>query len=146
MSLLVICVQEPELTQEPLAASALSDICKHSPELAQAVNDAGATAYLAPLVTSHDSKLKRQVRSALGQTAKHSVDPAEVIIETEIFPKILTCRIDVDVFVRKNMATVIREICKHMPELGKLIVSSGSGGAIVVYVNEARGTTVCRAS
>jgi len=45
----------------------------------------------------------------------------------------------VDIFVRKNAATVIREICKHTPELAQLIVSSGGVGAIVDYVNEAKG-------
>eukprot|EP00965_Chrysotila_dentata_P236340 6201265-Pleurochrysis_carterae.AAC.4 len=59
--LLVLCVQEPELTLKRIAASALSDICKHSPELAQAVVDGGAVAYLAPLILNTDGKLKRQV-------------------------------------------------------------------------------------
>ena len=48
------------------ARAALSDISKHTPELAQSVVDAGAVAYLAPLVVSHDGKLKRQVCAALG--------------------------------------------------------------------------------
>ena len=39
--LLVLCVQEPELGLKRVAASALSDIAKHNPELAQAVVDAG---------------------------------------------------------------------------------------------------------
>ena len=39
--LLVMCVQEPELSLKRVAASALSDIAKHTPELAQAVVDAG---------------------------------------------------------------------------------------------------------
>ena len=57
--------------------SALSDICKHSPELAQAVVDGGAVAYVAPLILSPDGKLKRQVCSCLAQICKHSVDLAE---------------------------------------------------------------------
>ena len=31
--LLVLCIQEPELDLKRIAASALSDICKHSPEV-----------------------------------------------------------------------------------------------------------------
>ncbi len=61
MPLLVLCVQEPELSLKRIAASSLSDIAKHTPELAQAVVDAGAVAYLAPLVINQDAKLKRQV-------------------------------------------------------------------------------------
>ena len=74
----MLCVQEPELSLKRIAASSLSDIAKHSPEMAQAVVDAGAVAYLAPLILSPDAKLKRQVCAALGQVAKHSVDLAEV--------------------------------------------------------------------
>jgi hypothetical protein len=33
--LLVLCVQEPELSLKRIAASSLSDIAKHTPELAQ---------------------------------------------------------------------------------------------------------------
>ena len=33
--LLVLCVQEPELAVKRIAASALGDVAKHSPELAQ---------------------------------------------------------------------------------------------------------------
>jgi len=31
--LLVLCIQEPEMPLKRIAASALSDICKHSPEV-----------------------------------------------------------------------------------------------------------------
>lgn len=60
--LLVLCIQEPEITLKRISASAMSDVCKHTPELAQAVVDAGAVAYLSPLIMHPDSKLKRQVR------------------------------------------------------------------------------------
>jgi len=46
----VLCIQEPELSLKRIAASALSDICKHSPELAQTVVDAGAIAHLAQVI------------------------------------------------------------------------------------------------
>lgn len=66
--LLVLCVQEPELSLKRVAASALSDIAKHTPELAQVVVDTGAVPYLAPLLVNQDAKLKRQVsQSARGR-------------------------------------------------------------------------------
>jgi hypothetical protein len=43
---------------------------------------------------------RAQVCSCLGQIAKHSVDLAEVVVEAEIFPKMLTCLKDVDGCVR----------------------------------------------
>ena len=53
----------------------------------------------------------------LGQIAKHSVDLAEVVVEAEVFPNILKCLRDSDLYVRKNAATCIREIAKHTPEV-----------------------------
>jgi hypothetical protein len=60
-----LLVQEPELSLKRIGASALADIAKHSPELAQAVVDAGAVAYLAPLIVNPDGKLKRQARAPI---------------------------------------------------------------------------------
>lgn len=56
--LLVLCLQEPEIALKRVAASALSDIAKHSPELAQTVVDAGAIAHLAQLILNPDGQLK----------------------------------------------------------------------------------------
>lgn len=61
--------------------------------------------------------LQRQVFSALGQISKHSVDLAEMVVEAEIFPSVLTCLKDPDEYVKKNVATLIREIAKHTPEV-----------------------------
>lgn len=88
-STLTLFKQEPEIALKRIAASALSDISKHTPELAQTVVDAGAIAYLAQLLEVQDSKLKRQVLSALGQIAKHTVDLAELVVEAYIFPAVL---------------------------------------------------------
>lgn len=56
--LLVLCIQEPEIALRRIAASALSDVSKHSPELAQTVVDAGAIAHLAQMILNPDAKLK----------------------------------------------------------------------------------------
>ena len=56
--------------------------------------------------------------SALSQIAKHSVDLAEMVVEAEIFPAVLTGLKDHDEYVKKNVATLIREIAKHTPEVG----------------------------
>ena len=135
-------MQEPEISLKRIAASALSDISKHSPELAQAVVDAGSVTYLASLIVHSDAKLKRQVCQALAQIAKHNVDLAEVVVEAEIFPKILQCLKDVDDIVRKNSATTIREVAKHTPELAKLIVNAGGAAALVDFVTDTKGA-VC---
>lgn len=67
---------------------------------------------------------QRQVFSALSQISKHSVDLAEMVVEAEIFPAVLTCLKDPDEYVKKNVATLIREIAKHTPEVGCDIIPS----------------------
>ena len=139
VGLLVLCVQEPELTLKRISATALSEIAKHTEELAQAVVDQGAVPYLAALISHPDAQLKRYVCQCLAQIAKHTVDLAEVVVEAEIFPRIFNCLKDIDVQVRKNAATCIREIAKQTTELAKLIVHSGGAAATVDYISESKG-------
>ena len=56
--LLLMCLQEPEIALKRIAASTLSEVSKHTPELAQAVVDNGAIAHLAQMILSKDPKLK----------------------------------------------------------------------------------------
>jgi len=44
--------------------------------------------------------------------------------------------------VRKNVASLVREVAKHTPELAQLIVNSGGVMAIVDYVENSRGSAV----
>jgi len=60
---------------------------------------------------------QRHVYSALSQIAKHNVDLAEMVVEAEIFPSVLSGLKDPDEYVKKNTATLIREIAKHTPEV-----------------------------
>lgn len=55
----------------------------------------------------------------MSQIAKHSVDLAEMVVEAEIFPAVLTCLKDTDEYVKKNVAMLIREVAKHTPEVLK---------------------------
>ena len=140
--LLVLCVQEPEIALKRTAASALSDIAKHTPELALAVVDAQTIPMIAPVIAAHgsgrpvDSKLQRQILSCLSQIAKHTVDLAEAVVDGEIFPGVLYCLKDPsDSFVRRNAASLVCEISKHTPELAQLVVNSGGVAAMVDYLN-----------
>jgi len=40
-----------------------------------------------------------------------------MVVEAEVFPSVLTSLRDSDEYVRKNTATLIREIAKHTPEV-----------------------------
>lgn len=78
--------------------------------------------------------------SALSQIAKHSVDLAELVVEAEIFPVVLTCMKDSDEYVKKNGATLIREIAKHSPELSQFIVNAGGVAAVIDCIGSCKGT------
>lgn len=65
--------------------------------------------------------VQRQVFSALAQISKHSVDLAEMVVESEIFPSVLKSLKDPDEYVRKNVATLMREIARHTPEVGDCV-------------------------
>lgn len=69
--LLVLCLLEPEMALKRIAASTLSDICKHTPELAQTVVDTGAIAHLAQMILSRDAKLKVRMGHEMGQKEKN---------------------------------------------------------------------------
>lgn len=56
--LLVLCIQEPEISLKRTVASTLSDICKHTPELSYAVADAGGISHLCRLILNPDAKVK----------------------------------------------------------------------------------------
>ena len=83
---MVLSIQEPELSLKRVAASALSDICKHSPELAQTVVDAGAIAHLAQMILNPDAKLKRQVLSCFTQISKHRL--VEILVTKFCWQKV----------------------------------------------------------
>ncbi|KAJ7363149.1 Sperm-associated antigen 6 [Desmophyllum pertusum] len=62
-----------------------------------------------------------------------------MVVEAEIFPAVLACLKDEDEYVKKNVATLIREIAKHTPELAQLITNAGGVGAVVDYINDSKG-------
>ena len=122
-----------------ISASALSEICKHSAELAQFVVDAGAVPFLAQLINHQDAQLKRQVCSCLANISRHTQDLADNVVNNDIFPKILYKLKDPDELVRRFSAMCIREIAKQSVDLAKLICNSGGAVAIVDYVTETKG-------
>lgn len=61
--------------------------------------------------------VQRQVFAVLSQISKHSVSLAEMVIEAEVFPAAVASLRDPDEYVRKNVATLMREVVKHTPEV-----------------------------
>ncbi|KAF0287427.1 Sperm-associated antigen 6 [Amphibalanus amphitrite] len=137
--LLVLCIKEPEIGVKRVAASALSDICKHSEELTHVVVENGAISNFAALISSPDTKLKRQILSALSNIAKHTLALAELVVEAEIFPDVFSGLQDADDLIRRNTAGLIKEIVKHTPELAQLIVNAGGMASIVDYLGRSEG-------
>ncbi len=53
----------------------------------------------------------------MSQISKHTVELAELVVEAEVFPTMFNSLKDADEYVRKNSATLMREIAKHTPEV-----------------------------
>ena len=49
---------------------------------------------------------------------------AELVVEAEIFPAALSSLRDSDEYVQKNVATLIREVSKHTPEVTDILTNS----------------------
>lgn len=62
---MLFLLQEVELPLRRASVLALSNIAKHSPELAQVVVDANTLPLIAPLITHPDVRLKRQVSNKI---------------------------------------------------------------------------------
>ena len=63
----------------------------------------------------------------------------QVIVAADVFPKIYLLLRDTDPMVRRNSATVIREVCKHTPELAQLVVATGGVAALVENIRDTVG-------
>lgn len=68
----MLALQEPDPNLKRIAALALNEVGKHSPDLAQVVLDAGAAPYLAQQINHHDAQLKKQTCQTLASIAKHT--------------------------------------------------------------------------
>ena len=118
----------------------MSEICKHTPDLAQKVVDQRAVPFLTPLIGQRDPSLLRQVCSCLAQVAKHTQELAEEVVSNNIFPKIFALLKHQDLVCRKNAATCIREIAKQSSELANHICNAGGGASLVEYISKAEVT------
>ena len=63
----------------------------------------------------------------------------QVIVAADVFPKIYLLLRDTDAMVRRNSATVVREVCKHTPELAQLVVATGGVAALVENIRDTVG-------
>ncbi|KAJ3328111.1 Sperm-associated antigen 6, partial [Gonapodya sp. JEL0774] len=138
---------EPSTPLKRVAASALSDIAKHTPTLARACLDALAVRHLCPLVTHADAKLRRQAMSALGQVAKHGIDMAETVVDGQgwggdgamVVEAIVRGVRDEDAAVRRAAGTLVCEIVKHSEELSQLLVNSGALSPLIESLSSTSG-------
>jgi len=137
--LIILCLQEPELTLKRAAINALSEIAKHNEELAQVIVDGRAIHYLKNLMSFNDSTVKKNVCFALAQIAKHNQDLASAVVDAEIFPEVFNRLKDVDSQVRKNAATLIREICKRNDNMAMEVVNGGGVSPLVDFINDSKG-------
>lgn len=109
------------------AASALSDVARHSPELAAAAVEAGALGAAAAALREplgNDARLRRQLASLLLHVARAGPALAERLVGAGLLPDLARCLRFADDTVRRHAAACLRDIARHSP-----VGADSAGGA-----------------
>lgn len=115
---LLQCVQEPELHLKRISIATLSDICKNSKQVSQAVIDATGIDIVLPYLIHADTNLKAQVCAFIAQVMKHSDDYVKIIL-----PKNKTLSVLVkylshdDEQVKRNATIALQVVAKYSEDV-----------------------------
>jgi len=143
--LIILCLQEPELTLKRASINTLSEMAKHTDELAQVIVDGNAIEYLKNLINFNDATVKKNVCYALSQIAKHNLELATAVVNSDVLQLANHRLKDTDSQVRKNAATLIREICKRNDTLAQRVESDGGLPPLKDFVLDSKGTSAMNA-
>lgn len=108
------------------AAFVLRAVAKHSPELAQAVVDAGALEALVLCLEEFDPSVKEAAAWALGYIASHTPDLAQAVVDAGAVPLLVLCVQEPEVSLLRITASALNDIAKHTPELAQSVADSGA--------------------
>ena len=136
---LVDCLNEENVKLKQEASMALTEIARHSNELAKIVVDAKAIPALAKLLSHPDAKLKRRVCTCLAYIAGHTIELADDVVNSDVLRKIPDCLKDVDIRVRTNAACILKELSRASSRHANLIMMIVGPAAIVDFVSNCSG-------
>lgn len=108
------------------AAFVLRAVAKHSPELAQAVVDAGSLEPLVLCLEEFDPSVKESAAWALGYIASHTAALAQAVVDAGAVPLLVLCIQEPEVSLKRITASALNDIAKHSPELAQAVVDAGA--------------------
>ena len=108
------------------AAFVLRAVAKHSPELAQAVVDAGALEALVLCLEEFDPSVKEAAAWALGYIASHTAELAQAVVDAGAVPCLVLCLQEPEISLKRITASALNDIAKHTPELAQSVVDAGA--------------------
>jgi len=137
--LLVLCIQEPELSLKRIAASALSDICKHSPELAQAVVNAGGVGAMVDYVTEARGNARLPGIMTLGYISAFSETLALAVVVSKGIPPLINAVVtEPEDHIKSASAWSLGQIGRHSPDHAKALADANAlPKLLAVYLHEA---------
>jgi len=108
------------------AAFVLRAVAKHSPELAQAVVDAGSLEALVLCLEEFDPSVKEAAAWALGYIASHTAALAQAVVDAGAVPLLVLCIQEPEISLKRITASALNDIAKHTPELAQAVVDAGA--------------------
>jgi 3-methyladenine DNA glycosylase AlkD len=108
------------------AAFVLRAVAKHSPELAQAVVDAGSLEALVLCLEEFDPSVKEAAAWALGYIASHTASLAQAVVDAGTLPLLVLCLQEPEISLKRITASALNDIAKHSPELAQAVVDAGA--------------------
>jgi tellurite resistance protein len=104
----------------------LRHVAKHSPELAQAVVDAGALEALVLCLEEFDPSVKEAAAWALGYIASHTAGLAQAVVDAGTLPLLVLCLQEPELSLKRITASALNDVAKHSPELAQAVVDAGA--------------------
>jgi hypothetical protein len=108
------------------ASFVLRAVAKHSPELAQAVVNAGALEPLVLCLEEHDPSVKEAAAWALGYIASHTAALAQAVVDAGAVALLVLCVQEPEISLKRITASALNDIAKHSPELAQAVVDAGA--------------------
>lgn len=103
----------------------MRSVARHSPQLAQAVVNSGATQSLVNCLEEFDPSVKESAAWALGYIARHNGDLAQSVVDAGAIPLFALCLQEPELPLKRIAASALSDIAKHSPDLAQAVVDSG---------------------
>ena len=100
----------PQRFYKKAAAFVIRSVAKHSPQLAQAVVDSGATDALVVCLEEFDPPVKEAAAWAIGYIARHNAELAQAVVDAGAVPLLVLCVQEPELSLKRIAASALSDI------------------------------------